>query len=396
MHENSLTLLGAFVVGLGLNLTPCVYPMLSITVSLFAHPKEPRAGSAFANALIYIFGMATMYSGLGLAAAFTGEIFGAFLQNRLVLLGIAFFLFFTALSMLGAYTFRLPAALVNRFSAQKGTGLLNFYLSGLLVGIFAAPCIGPPVIALLTFAGTKGDPLLAFWIFFIMSAGLGLPYLILGTFSGLLQRLPKSGMWLVWVERLFGVVLMGLAGFYLIIAIHAEYLPWLVPAMLVSGGVYLGFVERSPQYRPAFVRFKQAVGIGAIVIGLALPFLGSRTSVVWEKYSPDKLESARKSNQPVILDFYADWCIPCHELDRYTYSNPDVIKALAGFTRLKVDLTRPDTPEAEAIIEKFNVLGVPTILFLDREGSEVKDSRITGFVPPEEFLKMLTLEYETH
>lgn len=391
MPADSVSLAGAFLIGLGLNLTPCVYPLLSITVSLFANTKEPHPLGAFTKALVYVLGIATMYSGLGLAAALTGEIFGAFLQNRFVLLTIALFLFLIALSMLGVYTFRLPAWLTSKLPTTRKTSLPSLYLSGLFVGIFAAPCIGPPVIALLTFVGTKGDPLFAFWIFFIMSLGLGIPYLILGTFSGLLQKLPKSGMWLVWVERLFGVVLVGLAGFYFMIAVNPDYLRWLVPTMLLAGGIYLGFIERSPQYPPAFVYFKQAAGIFAVIVGLALPFMEARPGVTWEPYSPEKLEFAKENSRPVIIDFYADWCIPCHELDRYTYSNPEVIKALENFIRLKVDLTRPDAAEAEEIIEKFKVVGVPTILFLDREGSEVKDSRITGFVPPKAFLGILEL-----
>ena len=389
LSENSLTILGVFLLGLGLNLTPCVYPMLSVTLALFGVRQEANRGRSFLKALVYVLGMATMYSVLGTMAAFTGGFFGALLQNKIVLIAIALLLAGLALSMFGVYTFQLPSQLVNQFAGKRGTHLAGIYVSGLFVGIFAAPCIGPPILALLAFVGTKGDPLFGLWIFFILSLGLGAPYLILGTFSHLINRLPKSGVWLVWMERLFGIILLTLSAFYLILAVNAEFLKWLVPAALAGGGIFLGFIERSEKYSLGFVRFKQIAGAAAIAAALALPVFGPKETVKWEKYTPSALEEAVKTKRPVVLDFYADWCIPCHELDQFTYSDPKVIKGLDRFVRLKVDLTSPDDPETETIIEKFGIAGVPAILFLDAAGQEVKENRVTGFVDAKEFLGLL-------
>ena len=384
------TFLGVFLLGLGLNLTPCVYPMLSITVSLFGSQKESGRMLAFLKALVYVLGMATMYSSLGVVAAFTGGFFGGLLQNRFVLLGMALLLAGLSLSMLGLYTFQIPTGFLSKVAGKRSVDFLGLFVSGLVVGIFAAPCIGPPVVALLAYAGTKGDPVFAFLLFFIMSLGLGLPYLVLGTFSGLMKKIPKSGVWLVWVERLFGIVLLTLAGFYLLLAVHPAGLQWLLPVAFSGGGLYLGFLEKSGTAKTStFTRFKEIFGLAAILIAFAMIFLSPKQKVVWEPYSDSRLALARENRQPVIMDFYADWCIPCHELDRFTYSDPRVIEALAGFARLKVDMTNPDNPNTAAAMDKFEIVGVPTIIFLDSSGKEVPETRVTGFIPADDFMGLL-------
>ncbi len=388
---NSLTLLGIFLLGLGLNLTPCVYPMMSVTVSLFGTQKASSKFSSFFKALAYVLGIATMYSSLGVVTAFTGGFFGALLQNKGVLMGVGVIFIALSLSMFGVYTLNAPSALMNKLAGRKAVGVIGFYISGLFVGIFAAPCIGPPILALLAYVGTKGSPGYAFLVFFVMSMGLGLPYLLLGTFSSLLTKLPRSGGWLLWVERLFGVVLMTLGFFYLILAVKPSLLNWLIPSALILGGIYLGFLERSVKYGPKFFRFKTFAGIVAVLVGMSLPLFAPKQAVAWEVFSKDKLEQAKADKKPVLLDFYADWCIPCHELDQYTYSDPQVIKELEGFVRLKVDMTNADDEATQNTADDFGLVGVPTIIFLDSEGKEVQGTRVTGFIPAKEFLELVRM-----
>lgn len=388
---NPFTFLGIFFLGLGLNLTPCVYPLLAVTVSLFSanKEKEQRLGESFSRALVYVLGMAITNTTLAVIAALTGSLLGAILQNRWVLIGISFLLFLLALSMFGFYTIQAPAWLLGKFSGKRSTSFAGLFLSGLIVGIFAAPCIGPPVLALLAWVGSEGNPLFAVLVFFTLSMGLGLPYLILGTFSGLLAKLPKSGAWLLWVERLFGVILLAVSAFYFILAFDPAFLKWILPVFLVGGGIYLGFFERSVKYSDRFNDFRKVFAVLTISIGMILPFIGPKSSVVWEPYSSQKLAMSTQNKRPVILDFYADWCIPCHELDQVTYTHPKVIEALSGFDKYKVDLTDQESDEAFAIQEQYALEGVPTIIFLGPDGQEIKDLRVAGFISPEELVPLI-------
>jgi thiol:disulfide interchange protein DsbD len=387
-----LAFLGIFLIGLALNLTPCVYPMLSVTVSLFGGQaeKETRTRKTFMMASIYVLGIVSMYSVLGVAAAYTGSLFGNWLQSSAVLAGVGIILLAMALSMFGLYELQPPQWLLQKLGSAGGSvGPAGHFLSGIMVGIFAAPCIGPPVIALLTFVGAQGDPLFGFFTFFVMALGLGLPYLILGTFSSLLSKLPRSGEWMVWVKKVFGVVLVGAALFFLALAWLPKYVLYTLPPTLILGGIYLGFMESSGRNGKIFSRVKRMVGIAGMIGGLLIIVNLTKPTVDWASYNPEKLEQAAASGTPVVLDFTADWCVPCLELDRITFTDPDVIAALQPYRTIKVDLTDYGSPEAEALRKQFGVAGVPTIIFLDDEGNEIEEARITGFVDAEEFLKRM-------
>ncbi len=387
-----LALLALFFIGLALNLTPCVYPMLTVTVSLFGGQSDTNILRVFSKAVVYVLGIATMYSLLGVLASFGGELFGHWLQHPWVLGSIGLLLFALALSMFGLYEIQVPYWLSAKLGTGTSTGYVATYLSGLVVGIFAAPCIGPPIIALLAFIGSRGDPVFGFWSFFILSLGLGFPYLILGTFSGLLPKLPKSGMWMICVKKVFGVVLTALALFYLAMpffSVTEAY--WVIPVSLIVGGVYLGFLESSGKGTAVFSKVKMAFGTLAVIAGLVAVMNLQKEGMEWEAYDILRLEQAKHAETPVILDFYADWCIPCLELDRITFTNADVIDATREMVRLKVDLTHFDSPESEELRRQYQVAGVPTIIFLDGRGNEVPGTRIVGFVGPDEFLRRLNL-----
>ncbi len=234
-----------FITGLAVNLTPCVYPMLTVTVALFKPPQaRPASGGgqqvrllpSFGKAFIYVLGMAVMYSSLGVFAAMTWALFGGILQNKWVVLTVAVLMLGLALSMFGVFQIRIPSGLLQKLERLRKIRFLGLFFAGMFVGIFAAPCIGPPVLALLTSVADRGNPLFGFLSFFVFSLGLGFPYLILGTFSRLLKKIPKAGSWLMWVEHAFGVILLGFSFYYFVIAVNPEFVEWVLPVTLVLGG----------------------------------------------------------------------------------------------------------------------------------------------------------------
>ncbi len=384
MFSGEFSLIAVFFLGLSLNLTPCVYPMFSITVSLFAAEGASRR-RAFVHALIYALGICLMYSVLGAFAAATGSFFGSWLQSPWVLAGIGVFLLVPALSMFEIFHLHIPGLP----SHIPGSGFLRYLVSGLFAGIVASPCVGPPIIGLLAVAASQNNPPLAFWLFFVMSIGLALPYVILGTFSGALSKLPRSGAWLVWIKRGLGWVMIAWALFYFSLAIWPGSFKWILPAVMIAGGIDLGWIEKG-NHKPFFETLKKGVGIVIIALALVMFFKPqSKAEVVWESYRPEVVSEIIASKKPAVFDFYADWCIPCHELDATTYRDERVVKALAGFRRIKVDLTKEDDDAAQASIEEFQIEGVPTILFLDRDGKEIKPMRTAGYIGPDEFLLLL-------
>lgn len=384
--------LSIFLIGLALNLTPCVYPMISVTVSLFGGTAKKDAvstGKTFSRALVYVLGIVSMYSVLGVMAAYTGDLFGSWMQSPWVLAGIGTLILLLSLSMFGLYELQPPAWMMQKLGkTQQTTGFVGHFLSGLLVGVFAAPCIGPPIIALLAFVGAQGSPLFGFFAFFVMALGLGIPYLFLGTFSGYLNKLPQSGTWMIWVKKLFGIVLVGVALFYLALAFMPAYTMWAVLSTLFIGGIYLGFFERSGNEKQTFRWVKYATGIAALIGSLLLFQNLQKEGIKWQEYDADLIE---QTDQPVILDFYADWCIPCIELERQTYIDDQVIESTDDFLRMKVDLTRYDSERSEELREQYDIAGVPTVMFLDEDGNEIREARVIGFLGPEAFLKKVEM-----
>ncbi len=381
-----LALMLVFLIGLALNLTPCIYPMLAVTVSIFGGQTESRSVRVFGKAVIYVLGIATMYSVLGVAAALTGGLFGGLLQSRIVLVGISVLFLLLALSMFGVYELRLPPGLMNKLGGTQKAGLAGVFLSGLLVGVFAAPCIGPPIIALLALVGQRADPLFGFLVFFVLSLGLGAPYLVLGTFSGLLQKMPRSGEWMIWVKKLLGFVLIGVAAFYLSLAFRPSLVLILVPLTLVIGGLYLGFLEHSAAPGRWFVWLKRIAGTAAVIAGILFFLSGREPSWEWTPYTANRLEAA---NQPTVVYFSADWCIPCLELDRRTFTDEAVRRELRRFATLKADVTRYDSPESRELREQFAIRGVPTLVFLNAAGNELPNTRKVGFVNVDDMLQHL-------
>lgn len=389
-HGLGVGCLAVFLGGLALNLTPCVYPMIPVTMAFFSAQAAGALGRIVLLAFIYILGLALSYAVLGALAAITGALFGSWLQQPVVLVGIAAVIVALSLSMFGIYDLRPPRILSRRLG-QASTGLWGAFVMGLVVGLVAAPCIGPFVLSLLLLIGNLRNPAIGFLLFFVLGVGMGLPYLVLGVAANRLGHLPKAGEWLVWSKHALGFVLLGLAVYFVRPLLSPKLLGALVVGLLALAGVYLGWLARMADRHRKFVWVRRTVGGALLLAALAMgwPRSPAGPSVPWQPYSPAVFEQAQREQRPVLVDVYADWCLPCVEMDHVTFRHPDVVNALASVVTLRVDATREIAPDAEALLERYRVYGAPTVLFFDRQGKERTDLRVTGFVDAQDLLQRL-------
>jgi len=381
-----LTFFIIFFGGLALNLTPCVYPLIPITISFFGG-QESSKGRTFWMALAYVLGIAVTYSILGVVAALGGGLFGTLLTNPFVLVGIAAVLVGLSLSMFGVYEFRLPTSLMTAASQSKA-GIFGSFFMGLTLGIVAAPCVGPFVIGLLTYVAAQQSVLLGFGMFFTLAMGLGLPYLFLAMYSSRISSLPRSGTWMIGVRVIFGLVLIAMA-IYFIMPLLGDLGHYVMAVFLLGSGIYLIMFDRSGDNNPGFNRIKQAFAIILIMIGtwMGLPEPDvAGEGIAWEHpASESELLALLDTDLPVMIDVYADWCIPCKEMDKFTFPDREVVALSKRFRAIKIDMTR-DAGEFERYFQQtWNIKGVPTYIFL-RDGQENASLRSTGFENAEDFL----------
>lgn len=373
-----------FLAGLALNLTPCVYPLIPITVGFFSRQSEGKTSRTFGLALAYVLGMSVTYSALGVFAALSGSLFGSWLQKPAVLVVIALVVLALALSMFGLYEIQAPHFITDRTGSKAGVaGALTM---GLFVGFVAAPCIGPFVLSLLTYVAQQGSAALGFGLFFTLAMGLGLPYLVLGTVSGSLKAMPRSGEWMIAVRKVFGFLLVALAAWFLRPLLSDRVFDFAVAIPLLAGGVWFLFFEKAGSGLGWFRGVK--IGVGIALLAASVPFfLPAKTgeTLAFQPYSDAALAEATAAGKPVVIDFFADWCLPCKELEKFTFTDAGVRRELAGWVLLKADLTQSASPEVAALRTKWNIQGVPTIVFLGPDGKESK-ARVVQFEKPAAFL----------
>ncbi len=381
-----LSLIFVFLGGLALNLTPCVYPLIPITIGYFGGQSEGRTSRLFLLGILYVLGMALTYSVIGVITSLSGAVFGTLLQNKFVIIGIALLFITLSLSQSGVYEFKLPDSWVMKAGGARG-GVFGAFFMGLTMGIVAAPCIGPFVLGLVTYVAAKADPFYGFLMFFVLAIGLGFPYLLLALFSGKIKNLPRAGFWMEGVKHIFGFLLLGMAFYFVDPILPKSVQGYSLPIFGVIAGSILTFVDKTANNVKGFRIFKIIFSVIVFAVSVYALIPAKKNSPDWQTFSESKYEASLKNNERMIIDFYADWCIPCKELDAQTFSNEKVVKESQRFTCYKVDMTETLSDATEKLRNRFKIVGMPTVLIVDSEGNEIE--RLTGFVNAEEFLKLI-------
>ncbi len=380
-------LLFVFIGGLALNLTPCVYPLIPITIGFFGGQSEGRTSRLILMGLLFVIGLSVTYSVIGVVTALSGSVFGSLMQNTYVILAIVVIFVVLSLSMFGVYEIAVPSGLMAKAGGAK-SGYYGAFFMGLTMGIVAAPCIGPFVLGLVTFVAAKGDPFFGFLLFFVLALGLGFPYLLLAIFSGKIKALPRAGEWMDAVKHIFGFILLGMAFYFLLPLIPKPYSSYILPVYMIIAALYILFVDKLSNNVRGFRIFKTAFSIILVAVAVWMLIPNEKTTIKWQPYSKESITSSQQTNNAVIIDFYADWCIPCKELDASTFTDPKVIKESERFHSYKANMTKSLSPAVESLRDQYKIVGVPTVLILNSQGKEVK--RITGYVNAKEFYNILS------
>lgn len=404
LFNSKYAVFGFFLLGLGLAFTPCVLPMLPLLSAIvIGQNQRPNMWRAFALSFVYVQGMALTYTLLGLIVAAIGLPFQVALQHPYVMIGLSIIFVLLALSMFGVFTLQLPSALQTKLSLlsqqQKAGAFGGVFLMGMIAGLVASPCTSAPLSGALLYVAQSGDLFTGAITLYLLALGMGVPLILITLFGN--KILPKSGMWMETVKKLFGFVMLALPVFLISRILPDEWTPRLW-AMLDTA-FFIWFAFQMPKNGTGWV-FRILFLVAAMISVKPL-----QTWVWGESQAPSAVENKAishiefkrvkseaelqqvlaENNKPlVMLDLYADWCVACKEFEKETFTDPSVQKAFSDMLLLQVDMTK-NSEENRALMTKYKVLGLPTILFFNRDGKEIDGSRINGFMPPVEFLQWI-------
>lgn len=400
------TFIFVFFAGVLTSLTPCVFPMIPITLAVLGRNSHLRTRwQSIIVSHAYVLGIAITYALLGLLAASTGALFGGFMSSPWVIGTICLIFLAMALSMLGLYDIQPPPS-VQKWMDQYTHfgGVIGAFITGVVSGVVASPCVGPVLVGILAYVAKTQNLWLGFWLLFVFALGMGQLFLFLGISTSLTKKLPRSGPWLDGVKRIFGFLLLGAFFYYLnLILPH----PWFDVALglcfIFLGSYFYAFKEVKTNMQRVYKGLCHAsILFGVVLIALAFfnkapqvkgpsdaPTSTAKTPApAWQVLSAMTLEKAKAEGKPVIIDFSADWCAACTELDEKTYSTPEVIKGSEKFAMLRFDATN-DSSELTEYRKKFEIVGLPWVVFINSKGEWIKDLTLAGFEKAENFLERM-------
>lgn len=404
LFNSKYAVFGFFLLGLGLAFTPCVLPMLPLLSAIvIGQNQRPNMWRAFALSFVYVQGMALTYTLLGLIVAAIGLPFQVALQHPYVMIGLSIIFVLLALSMFGVFTLQLPSSLQTKLSLlsqqQKAGAFGGVFLMGMIAGLVASPCTSAPLSGALLYVAQSGDLFTGAITLYLLALGMGVPLILITLFGN--KILPKSGMWMETVKKLFGFVMLALPVFLISRILPDEWTPRLW-AMLGTA-FFIWFAFQMPKNGTGWV-FRILFLVAAMISVKPLqtwvwgetsaPSAVENKAVSHVEFkqvkSEAELQQALSENNKslVMLDLYADWCVACKEFEKETFSDPSVQKAFGDMLLLQVDMTK-NSEENRALMTKYKVLGLPTILFFNRDGKEIEGSRVNGFMPPVEFLQWI-------
>lgn len=389
----------AFVGGILASFTPCVYPVIPITIGYIGGSSAGKPMRGLGLSAIFALGIAIVYSSLGLFAAATGNLFGSISGSPVVTIIIAVVFATMGISMLGVFDIALPSALQGALSGgSKKRGLLGPLLLGMASGLVMAPCVGPVIVALLAWVAKSGDLFYGWSLLFVFSFGLGLLFLVIGTFSGAIQALPRAGLWMETIKKSFGWILLAGSLYMLRFVIPEPYYSLAWGVLLIIAAVFLGAFDSLAEDVSGGKRIGKALALIVFLVGAFSLYkaLGPKNGaemaetqggIEWMVNKEEQAwEQARTEGKPLLVDVYADWCAACVELDEKTWVVRDVMNRTGGYVRLKLDFTK-ETPWVNEMKSKYKITGMPTVILHDASGQEV--TRFTGFKPAKEFVALL-------
>ncbi len=390
-----------FLAGILTSFTPCMFPMIPITLSVLGKNAHTRSRwQNFIVSLLYVLGIAVTYSIMGVVAASTGALFGSFMAHPAVLSVMCLVFLAMALSMFGLFELQAPAFIQNRFASSDDlTGYSGAFFSGVISGVVASPCVGPVLVGVLTYIAKTQNLVLGFFLMFTYALGMGQIFLALGVFSQLTKLLPKSGPWLEGIKHIFGLSMLGV--FY-------YFLGLLVPLRVWDVALGVGFLVGSIILLSRKARYSKTIGLPSLIVGLGFVALGALNlrpelqerwiketpgydvkATNWLPYSEAELVRAREQGKPVIVDFHAEWCAACKELDQYTFTNQRFQLLSTQFVLMKFDATN-ESPELDALRAKFGIVGLPTVLFFNKQGVLLPELTLTAFEEADPFIQRMS------